>query len=229
MRTGLTTRSTADLREYFPFSDRFPVLREWFRTRRISPRPGPESGGSAGSRWAPDLLRRLFPTFPEPADQGADLRQRHQRLWFGTTAEPYQHLSMTLARGIEFRRPSSARPIPASPRRCGGRDAAGSLPVARGVDRPVRNPLQERTLFHLLPGVRISARARGSLAGGGSSLRREKRKAKEPKSDVKKAAPFGPGSPCVVPAAGYIAASSLNGPPPAPAAEASCSHHRAGP
>jgi apolipoprotein N-acyltransferase len=49
----------------------------------------------------------LFPDFSrELADQGAQIFVNVTNdSWFGTTAEPYQHLVMTLARGIEFRRP----------------------------------------------------------------------------------------------------------------------------
>jgi apolipoprotein N-acyltransferase len=49
----------------------------------------------------------LFPDFSRGlADQGAQIFVNVTNdSWFGTTAEPYQHLSMTLARGIEFRRP----------------------------------------------------------------------------------------------------------------------------
>jgi apolipoprotein N-acyltransferase len=49
----------------------------------------------------------LFPGFSRSlADQGAQIFVNVTNdSWFGTSAEPYQHLFMTLARGIEFRRP----------------------------------------------------------------------------------------------------------------------------
>ena len=49
----------------------------------------------------------LFPGFSRGlADQGAQIFVNVTNdSWFGTLAEPYQHLFMTLARGIEFRRP----------------------------------------------------------------------------------------------------------------------------
>ena len=49
----------------------------------------------------------LFPDFSRSlSDQGAQIFVNVTNdSWFGTSAEPYQHLFMTLARGIEFRRP----------------------------------------------------------------------------------------------------------------------------
>jgi apolipoprotein N-acyltransferase len=95
--------------EYFPFSDRFPVLREWFPfTGDFAPGPGPGIRRIAGIRVGPQICYEgLFPGVSRSlADQGAQIFVNVTNdSWFGTAAEPYQHLFMTLARGIEFRRP----------------------------------------------------------------------------------------------------------------------------
>jgi apolipoprotein N-acyltransferase len=95
--------------EYVPFSGVFPGLRRWFpRTRDFAPGPGPGTRRIAGIRVGPQICYEgLFPDFSRGlADQGAQIFVNVTNdSWFGTTAEPYQHLSMTLARGIEFRRP----------------------------------------------------------------------------------------------------------------------------
>lgn len=95
--------------EYFPFSDRFPVLREWFPyTGDFARGPGPEARRVAGILAGPQICYEgLFPDVSRTlADQGAQIFVNVTNdSWFGTSAEPYQHLFMTLARGIEFRRP----------------------------------------------------------------------------------------------------------------------------
>jgi apolipoprotein N-acyltransferase len=95
--------------EYFPFSGRFPVLKEWFPfTGDFAPGPGPGTRRIAGIRVGPQICYEgLFPDFSRGlADRGAQLFVNVTNdSWFGTTAEPYQHLVMTLARGVEFRRP----------------------------------------------------------------------------------------------------------------------------
>jgi len=95
--------------EYFPFSDRFPVLREWFPyTADFARGRGPETRRIGGVLVGPQICYEgLFPDVSlSLADQGAQIFVNVTNdSWFGTTAEPYQHLSMTLARGIEFRRP----------------------------------------------------------------------------------------------------------------------------
>jgi len=95
--------------EYFPFSDRFPVLREWFPyTADFARGPGPETRRIGGLLVGPQVCYEgLFPGFSrELAMQGAQIFINVTNdSWFGTSAEPYQHLFMTLARGIEFRRP----------------------------------------------------------------------------------------------------------------------------
>ena len=95
--------------EHVPFSGVYPGLRRWFpRTRDFAPGPGPGTRRIAGIRVGPQICYEgLFPEFSRGlADQGAQIFVNVTNdSWFGTTAEPYQHLSMTLARGIEFRRP----------------------------------------------------------------------------------------------------------------------------
>ena len=95
--------------EYFPFSDRVPVLREWFPyTGDFAPGPGPGTRRIAGIRVGPQICYEgLFPDVSRSlADQGAQIFVNVTNdSWFGTSAEPRQHLFMTLARGIEFRRP----------------------------------------------------------------------------------------------------------------------------
>ncbi len=95
--------------EYFPFSDRFPVLREWFPyTGDFARGPGPETRRIGGILVGPQICYEgLFPGFSrELAERGAQLFVNVTNdSWFGTSAEPHQHLVMTLARGIEFRRP----------------------------------------------------------------------------------------------------------------------------
>ena len=95
--------------EYFPFSDRFPVLREWFPfTGDFARGPGPGIRQIGALRLGPQICYEgLFPDFSRRlADQGAQIFVNVTNdSWFGTTAEPRQHMFMTLARGIEFRRP----------------------------------------------------------------------------------------------------------------------------
>jgi len=95
--------------EYFPFSDRFPVLREWFPfTADFARGPGPGTRRIGGLQVGPQICYEgLFPDFSRSlADQGAQIFVNVTNdSWFGTSAEPHQHLFMTLARGIEFRRP----------------------------------------------------------------------------------------------------------------------------
>ena len=95
--------------EYFPFSDRFPVLRKWFPfTADFARGPGPETRRIGGIRVGPQICYEgLFPDVSRTlANRGAQIYVNVTNdSWFGTSAEPSQHLVMTLARGIEFRRP----------------------------------------------------------------------------------------------------------------------------
>jgi apolipoprotein N-acyltransferase len=95
--------------EHVPFSEAFPGLRRWFpRTGDFAPGPGPGIRRIAGLQVGPQICYEgLFPDVSRHlANQGAQIFVNVTNdSWFGITAEPYQHLSMTLARGIEFRRP----------------------------------------------------------------------------------------------------------------------------
>jgi apolipoprotein N-acyltransferase len=95
--------------EYVPLSDRFPVVMKWFPWLADFARgPGPEVRTLGGVRLGPQICYEgLFPEFSRGlADRGAQIFVNVTNdSWFGAPAEPYQHLWMTLARGIEFRRP----------------------------------------------------------------------------------------------------------------------------
>ncbi len=95
--------------EHLPFSGAFPGIRRWFpMTGDFAPGPGPGTRRISGIRVGPQICYEgLFPDFSRGlADQGAQIFVNVTNdSWFGTLAEPYQHLFMTLARGIEFRRP----------------------------------------------------------------------------------------------------------------------------
>ena len=91
------------------FPGRFRGSGDGFPGRGISPQgPGPGIRRIAGLRVGPQICYEgLFPDFSRGlADQGAQIFVNVTNdSWFGTFAEPHQHLFMTLARGIEFRRP----------------------------------------------------------------------------------------------------------------------------
>jgi apolipoprotein N-acyltransferase len=95
--------------EYVPLSRSLPGVRRWFPwAGNFAPGPGPGIRRIAGIRVGPQICYEgLFPELSrELAGQGAQVFVNVTNdSWFGTTAEPYQHLVMTLARGIEFRRP----------------------------------------------------------------------------------------------------------------------------
>jgi apolipoprotein N-acyltransferase len=95
--------------EHVPFSGVFPRVRRWFpRTGDFAPGPGPGTRQIGDLRVGPQICYEgLFPDFSRSlADQGAQIFVNVTNdSWFGTWAEPRQHLAMTLARGIEFRRP----------------------------------------------------------------------------------------------------------------------------
>lgn len=95
--------------EFVPFSDRFPGVKRWFpRAADFARGPGPGTRRIGALRVGPQICYEgLFPGFSRSlADQGAQIFVNVTNdSWFGTSAEPYQHLFMTLARGIEFRRP----------------------------------------------------------------------------------------------------------------------------
>lgn len=95
--------------EYVPLSGVFPAVKEWFPWLADFARgPGPEVRTLGGVRIGPQICYEgLFPDFSRGlADRGAQIFVNVTNdSWFGAPAEPYQHLWMTLARGVEFRRP----------------------------------------------------------------------------------------------------------------------------
>jgi apolipoprotein N-acyltransferase len=95
--------------EYLPGGHLFPALKGWFpRTADFARGEGPEVKSFRGLTLGPQICYEgLFPGFSRSlAEQGAvAFVNVTNDSWFGTWAEPYQHLFMTLARGIEFRRP----------------------------------------------------------------------------------------------------------------------------
>jgi apolipoprotein N-acyltransferase len=95
--------------EYVPFSDWVPGVRRWFPWAADFARgPGPGTRQVGALRVGPQICYEgLFPDFSRVlAEQGAQIFVNVTNdSWFGTSAEPHQHLFMTLARGIEFRRP----------------------------------------------------------------------------------------------------------------------------
>jgi apolipoprotein N-acyltransferase len=95
--------------EYVPGSYLFPGLKEWFPyTADFARGNGPQVKSLHGLVLGPQICYEgLFPRFSRSlAEQGAQVFVNVTNdSWFGTRAEPYQHLAMTLARGVEFRRP----------------------------------------------------------------------------------------------------------------------------
>jgi apolipoprotein N-acyltransferase len=95
--------------EYVPGGALVPGLKSWFpRTADFAPGKGPEAKRFRGLILGPQICYEgLFPGFSRAlAGQGAQIFINVTNdSWFGTWAEPYQHMYMTLARGIEFRRP----------------------------------------------------------------------------------------------------------------------------
>jgi apolipoprotein N-acyltransferase len=95
--------------EYVPGSGTFPGLARFFpHTADFARGSGPQEITLHGLAIGPQICYEgLFPGFSRAlADRGAHVFVNVTNdSWFGTWSEPYQHLSMTLARGIEFRRP----------------------------------------------------------------------------------------------------------------------------
>lgn len=95
--------------ERLPLSGAFPGIRRWLpRAGDFAPGPGPGIRRLSGVRIGPQICYEgLFPGLSrELAAQGAQIFVNVTNdSWFGTWAEPRQHLYMTMARGIEFRRP----------------------------------------------------------------------------------------------------------------------------
>ncbi|WP_446808198.1 apolipoprotein N-acyltransferase [Methylomonas sp. 2BW1-5-20] len=98
------------LGEYIPFEETFPWLRTLLpMVGHFGRGPGPTmllhfNGYAMGPQVCYESL------FPEFSKGLADLDAQFivnvtNDSWYGTWQEPYQHLYMTLARGIEFRRP----------------------------------------------------------------------------------------------------------------------------
>jgi apolipoprotein N-acyltransferase len=98
------------LGEYIPFEETFPWLRTLLpMVGHFGRGPGPTMLlNFNGYAMGPQVCyESLFPEFSKGlADLGAQfIVNVTNDSWYGTWQEPYQHLYMTLARGIEFRRP----------------------------------------------------------------------------------------------------------------------------
>lgn len=96
--------------EYIPFADTFPRIRKYLpEIGRYARGPGPTILFDwKGFKMGPQICyESLFPKFSRDlSDLGAQfIVNATNDSWYGTWQEPYQHMYMTLARGVEFRRP----------------------------------------------------------------------------------------------------------------------------
>ncbi len=95
--------------EYIPGSDTFPFLKNWLPMvadflRGSGPMAIPFLDTKLGAQICYESLEPAFSR--GLAIRGSELIVNVTNdSWFGWWQEPYQHLTMTLARGIEFRRP----------------------------------------------------------------------------------------------------------------------------
>lgn len=95
--------------EKFPFSDVIPYMKWLFPgLGSFGQGMGPTTMEVGGFKVGPQIcLESLYPAFSASmARQGAEIFSNVTNdSWFGRTFEPYQHMTMTLARAIENRRP----------------------------------------------------------------------------------------------------------------------------
>ncbi|MCB0367136.1 MAG: apolipoprotein N-acyltransferase [Bdellovibrionales bacterium] len=95
--------------EYIPFGEQFPILKTWLKEVADFARgSGPSLLNQGEVRLGAQICYEgLFPAFSKGlADLGAHLIVNVTNdSWYGKSSEPYQHMYMTLARAIEFRRP----------------------------------------------------------------------------------------------------------------------------
>ncbi|MBS3965487.1 MAG: apolipoprotein N-acyltransferase [Methylomonas sp.] len=98
------------LGEYIPGEATFPWLKQWLpMVSHFGRGPGPTMLLTVnGFKMGPQVCyESLFPEFSKGlADLGAQfIVNVTNDSWYGIWQEPWQHLHMTLARGVEFRRP----------------------------------------------------------------------------------------------------------------------------
>ncbi|NDE34902.1 MAG: apolipoprotein N-acyltransferase, partial [Gammaproteobacteria bacterium] len=98
------------LGEYIPGEDWFPIIREWLpQTGLFARGQGPTTLLEwQGFKMGPQICyESLFPWFSrELSNRGAQfIVNVTNDSWYGDWQEPWQHMVMTLARGVEFRRP----------------------------------------------------------------------------------------------------------------------------
>ncbi|MCL7420769.1 MAG: apolipoprotein N-acyltransferase [Methylobacter sp.] len=96
--------------EYIPGEQFFPQIRDWLPpTGHFARGRGPSTLLNwNGYKMGPQICyESLFPGFSRSlAELGAQfIVNVTNDAWYGTWQEPYQHMYMTLARGVEFRRP----------------------------------------------------------------------------------------------------------------------------
>jgi apolipoprotein N-acyltransferase len=95
--------------EYFPGADLFPFVMKLFPDQSAFGRgPGPTLMPLGEWKFGPQICYEgLYPWFTRGlVERGAEIFVNVTNdSWFGSTFEPHQHLYMTLARAIEFRRP----------------------------------------------------------------------------------------------------------------------------
>jgi apolipoprotein N-acyltransferase len=96
--------------EYIPGESLFPQIRDWLpATGQFARGPGPTMLLNLnGYKIGPQICyESLFPEFSKSlADLGSQFTVNVTNdSWYGAWQEPYQHMYMTLARAVEFRRP----------------------------------------------------------------------------------------------------------------------------
>lgn len=96
--------------EYIPGEQLFPAIRNWLpATGHFARGEGPTAllNWNGYKMGAQICYESLFPGFSRAlAELGAQfIVNVTNDSWYGSWQEPYQHLYMTLARGVEFRRP----------------------------------------------------------------------------------------------------------------------------